>query len=85
MSDRTAIIVGLAIIIAAVLHGWLGRYQVTATVMGPGAVVFRTDRMTGRVEIVRPQPEPQGVSVASAAMGSAQPLWVCSCPSPLSV
>ena len=40
MSNGAATILGIAIIIATVLHGLLGMYQITATETDAGAVAF---------------------------------------------
>jgi hypothetical protein len=59
MSNGAATILGTAIIIAAVLHGFLGMYQITATETDAGAVAFRMDRLTGEVKIIMaPVPAP---------------------------
>ena len=58
MSNGAATILGIAIIIAAVLHGLLGMYQITATETDAGAVAFRVDRLTGQVRIIMAPPVP---------------------------
>ena len=58
MSNGAATILGIAIIIAAVLHGLLGMYQIAATETDAGAVAFRMDRLTGEVRVITPPPIP---------------------------
>ena len=57
MSNGAATILGIAIVMAAMLHGLLGKYQISATETEAGAVTFRMDRLTGEVRIIM-QPVP---------------------------